>query len=142
MVTVQQVFDMAIHIIDEQNETNGATVTVDTNEYKYRTISILNSVIPRLYPYSGTYKQTGSGRPAPSQLYVDDYKDPDFEQTIPLDDVLSLSVLPYYLAAQLISAENTELASWCMNIYNTNFMDLRDKVPAAFEPITTPYGLF
>lgn len=142
MVTVQQVFDMAIHIIDEQNETNGATVTVDTNEYKYRTISVLNSVIPRLYPYSGTYKQTAGGRPAPSQLYVDNYKDPDFEQTIPLDDVLSLSVLPYYLAAQLISAENTELANWCMNIYNNHFADLRDKVPAAFEPITTPYGLF
>ena len=73
---------------------------------------------------------------------MDNYKDPDFEQTIPLDDVLSLSVLPYYLAAQLISAENTELANWCMNIYNTNFMDLRDKVPAVFESITTPYGLF
>lgn len=142
MVTVQQVFDMAIHIIDEQNETNGATVTVDTNEYKYRTISILNSVIPRLYPYSGTYKQTAKGRPAPSQLYVEDYKNPDFEQTIPLDDVLCFSCLPYFLASQLISAENTELANWCMNIYNGNFNDLRYKVPGDFEAISTPYGLF
>ena len=142
MVTVQEVFDMAIHIIDEQNETNGATVTVDTNEYKYRTISILNSVIPRLYPYSGSYKQSAKGRPSPAALYTEDYKAPDFEQAIPLDDVLSRSLLPYFLAAQLISAENTELANWCLNIYNGHFSDLRHKVPGDFEKITTSYGLF
>jgi hypothetical protein len=142
MVTVQQVFDMAIHIIDEQNETSGATVTVDTNEYKYRTISILHSVIPRLYPYSGTYKQTAKGRPAPSQLSADDYKNPDLDQAIPLDDVLSLALLPYFLAAQLVSAENTDLANWCMNIYNGHFADLRYKVPGDFERISTPYGSF
>ena len=44
MVSVQQVFDMAIHLMDEQNESTGATVTVDTQEYKFRTISILNSI--------------------------------------------------------------------------------------------------
>lgn len=142
MVTVQQVFDMAIHIIDEQNETNGATVTVDTNEYKYRTISILNSVIPRLYPYSGNYKQTATGRPAPAQLYADNYQNPDMEQVIPLDDVLSLALLPYFLAAQLVSAENTDLANWCMNIFNNHFIDLREKVPGDFERIATPYGTF
>jgi len=56
--------------------------------------------------------------------------------------VLSLSLLPYFLASQLVSAENTELANWCMNIYNGNFADLRHKVPADFERISTPYGLF
>lgn len=142
MVTVQQVFDMAIHIIDEQNETTGATVTVDTAEYKSRTISILNSAIPRLYPYSGTYDSSLSGRPSPRQLYADDYKDPDCEQIIPLDDTLSLAVLPYFLAAQLVSAENMDLASWCMNQYREAFNDLRNKVPASFEAISTPHGLF
>lgn len=53
-MTVQQVFDMAIHIVDEQSESTGATITVDTEEYKFRTISILNAVIPRLFPYSET----------------------------------------------------------------------------------------
>ena len=142
MVTVQQVFDMAIHIIDEQNETNGSTVTVDTKEYKTRTISILNSAIPRLYPYSGNYDPGLSGRPMPDILNWGDYNNPDFGQTIDLDDALCLSVLPYFLAAQLVSAENTDLANWCMNLYNTNLMDLRSKIPADFEPIPTPYGLF
>ena len=53
MVTVQQVFDTAIHLMDEQNESNGGTQTVDTDEYRFRTISILNTAIPALYPYSG-----------------------------------------------------------------------------------------
>lgn len=142
MTTVQQIFDMAIHLMDEQNESNGATGTVDTNEYKYRTISILNSVIPRLYTYSSTYVDKGKGRNAPRQLSTDDYADPDFEQTIPLDDVLSLSLLPYYLAAQLLSAENETLSAWFMNLYRENFNDIRGKTLADFEQISTPYGLF
>ena len=142
MVTVQQVFDMAIHLMDEQNESTGETKTVDTKEYEFRTISILNSVIGALYPFSGNYKVGTSGRPAPRQLYVDNYKEPDFEQTIPLDDVLGLTVLPYYLAAQLLSAENETLSAWFMNRYREAFNDLRNRIPASFEPISTPYGLF
>lgn len=143
MVTVQQVFDMAIHLMDEQSESTGNTGTVDTQEYKFRTISILNSVIASLYPYSGTYKAgTKSGRPVPRQLTADNYAEPDFEQTIPLDDALSLTCLPYYLAAQLLSAENEVLAAWFMNRYRETFGDLRNRIPAEFEPITVSYGSF
>lgn len=142
MVTVQQIFDMAIHLMDEQNESNGRTGTVDTNEYKFRTISILNSVIPRLYMYSSTYKDGGAGRTAPEPLETQDHATPDFEQDIPLDDVLSLSLLPYYLAAQLLSAENETLAAWFMNLYRENFMDIRGKSLSEFESIPMPYGGF
>lgn len=142
MVTVQQVFDMAIHLMDEQSENNGSTVTVDTQEYKYRTISILNSVIAALYPYSGTFKSGTAARPVPRQLYVEEYRNPDFEQTIPLDDALSLTVLPYYLAAQLLSGENEALAAWFMNRYREAFAGLREMVPAEFEAISIPYGGF
>ena len=142
MTTVQQVFDMAIHLMDEQNETTGSTETVDTKEYKYRTISILNSVIGALYPFSGTYEAGESGRPAPTPLLVDKYNAPDFTQAVPLDDVLSMSVLPYYLAAQLLAGENETLASWFMNRYREAFNDLRNRVPAEFEKISTPYGTF
>lgn len=142
MVTVQQIFDMAIHLMDEQGESNGSTSTVDTQEYKFRTISILNSAIPALYPFSGNYTAGTSGRPAPAQLYTDDYKNPDFEQVIPLDDVLSLACLPYYLAAQLLSGENENLAAWFMNRYREALAYLRDMVPAEFEAISTPYGGF
>lgn len=142
MTTVQQVFDMAIHLMDEQNETTGATETVDTKEYKFRTISIINSVIGALYPFSGNYDNSASGRPAPAALVQDNLSKPDFTQLIPLDDVLSMSVLPYYLAAQLLSAENEILSAWFMNRYREAFNDLRNRVPAEFERISMPYGGF
>lgn len=140
MVTVQQVFDMAIHLMDEQNENNGVTETVDTSEYKYRTISILNSVIPALYPFSGDYDAGISGRPVPTILVYTDYHNPDFTQVIALDDTLCLAVLPYYLAAQLLSGENEALAAWFMNRYREAFSDLRNRIPADFERISTPFG--
>lgn len=142
MVTVQEIFDMAIHLMDEQSESSGATMTVDTNEYKFRTISILNTVIPVLYPYSGNYDNSGSGRPVPGILMAGDYKNPDFTQDVPLDDTLCYGLLPLYLAAQLLSGENEELAAWFMARYRETFLDIRNKVPASFRPISTPYGLF
>ena len=53
-----------------------------------------------------------------------------------------MTVLPYYLAAQLLSAENEALSSWFMNRYREFFLDLRDMIPASFEQISTPYGTF
>ena len=37
MVTVQEIFDMAIHLMDEQRETDGSTVTVDTEPFPFST---------------------------------------------------------------------------------------------------------
>lgn len=142
MVTVQQIYDMAIHLMDEQSEVNGETVTTDTQEYKYRTISILNSIIPVLYPYSGDFADPGYGRPVPAPLWADDYKNPEFQQAIPLDDGLSMACLPYFLAAQLLSSENDTLSNWFMNQYRLSLSDIKSKVPATFEAIKMPYGAF
>ena len=128
--------------MDEQNETNGSTLTADTTEYKSRTISILNTVIPRLYTYSSNYNRTVAGRPSVPALYCDDYANPDFEQTIMLDDALCLSLLPLYLAAQLLSGENEALAAWFMTQYRENLNEFKRNMPASFEAISTPYGLF
>lgn len=141
-ITVQQVFDQAIHLMDEQHETTGATATADTNEYKTRTISILNTVIPRLYPYSGNYDRSEAGRQDPPTLTWNDYRNPDFSQVIQLDNALCLGLLPFYLAAQLLSGENEGLAAWFMNQYREALADFKRNVPASFEPITAPYGLF
>lgn len=137
-MTVQQIFDMAIHLMDEQSESSGETSTVDTQEYKFRTISILNTVIPALAPYS---EKPWNSRIA-ALLYPGSYKEPRMEQDIPLDDTLCCTLLPYYLAAQLLSGENEDLAAWFMSRYQTAFLDLRHKNPAEFESITPVYGLF
>lgn len=141
-ITVQQIFDQAIHLMDEQNETNGATSTADTREYKSRTISILNTAIARLYPYSSNYNREAEGRPKSTVLNSANYENPDFSQVIMLDDDLSLGLLPFYLAAHLLSGENEALAAWFMGQYREAFGELKKTTPASFEPISTPYGLF
>ena len=45
MATVQDVFDMAMHLMDAQNESTGATQTTDTHEYELRTPNILNTLL-------------------------------------------------------------------------------------------------
>ena len=55
-VTVQQIFDIAIHLMDSQNESTGSTDTADTKEYKLRAVSLLNSVLDRAFPYSDNYR--------------------------------------------------------------------------------------
>lgn len=143
MTTLQQVFDMAMHLMDEQAEQTGTTMTDDTEEYKLRTISIVNLVLPSLFPFSDTYDTTTvSGRPAVPVLAAADYANPDFTQVIPLDDTLAMGVLPYALAAHLTATENEELSAWLMQRYHTAFADLRSRIPSSFEPISTPYGLF
>lgn len=142
MTTAQQVFDIAIHLMDEQSETSGSTATADTQEYRLRTLSILNAVMPALYPFSDTCVYPAAGRPVCPALVQGDHSKPDLAQAIPLDDTLALSVLPYALAAHLLAGENQELAAWFNARYNQVFSDIRNKVPGVFEPISTPYGLF
>ena len=138
MTTVQKIFDMAIHILDEQSESTGATVTADTDEYRYRSISILNSIIPVLAPFSSEYDAADP----PMPLDASDYKNPDLDQIIQLDDRLSLGLLPWFLAAKLIQTENEALSALCLNQYREAFQQLRDHSPGSWETIQTSYGYF
>lgn len=142
MVLIQEIFDAAIDLMDEQDETTGATKTKDTREYEVRTISILNMALPVLFPYSSSGKRKPTGRPTPTPLLSDNRKEPDFEQTIPLDDALCWALLPFWLASLLRSGEDTEFSMRMMTEYNNALASIRDLVPAEFEAISTPYGLF
>ena len=96
MVTAQDIFDMAMDLMDEQDESSGSTDTIDTREYKFRTISILNAGIQKLYPYSGNFTASGAGRPA-ADVLLTNRRNPDLSQKIPIDDALALALLPFYL---------------------------------------------
>jgi hypothetical protein len=142
MVTVQEIFDAAMDLMDEQNESNGSTDTHDTREYRLRTISVLNMAIPALYPYSSGYDRSQPGRPRLRTLYADNRAEPDFGQNIPLDDSLCWALLPFWLASMLRSGEDTEFSMRMMTEYNNALIQVRDKMVAEFEQISTPYGLF
>ena len=132
MIKVQQVFDTAINLIDEQDERTGIE---DTKEYKFRTISILNSIIPVLYPYSTTWK---ADVPAP----ILGKGNAEMGQYVPLSDNLAITVLPPYLAAQLVKPVNDAMAAWFMERYHEALFEAKSNVMGEWEKIDLPYGTF
>ena len=132
--TAQRVFDLAMGLMAEVNETTGATDTSDTKEYKVRTLFILNVLQGELYPYSDTFLATEVGK-RPILPVID-----SFDSVIGMDDYVCQSVMPYGLAAHLQLEENTANASFFMQRYE----EMRDKLtrglPQASEPIENVYG--
>ena len=134
MTTANWVFDRAIHLMDEQNETNGKTRTQDTKEYEYRTLSILNVLRNELYPYSDTYEIRSDGKRAvPPELK-------SLEQPIDLDDAICQSVMPYGLAAHLLLGENDSMASFFNQRYMEMLHQLKSRATAVWEDIPFCFG--
>ena len=97
-MTVQDVYDAAIKLMNEQRDASGETMTPDTVDYKNRCIDILNSLIVKAFPYSDTfydgYDTLGENK-KPTAPRVSAFKD-----TIGLDESIS-AILCYGLAARL-----------------------------------------
>lgn len=129
MTNANWVFDRAIHLMDEQNEMNGETRTVDTEEYRYRTLSILNVLRHELYPLSDTFETLSDGKRAIVPLLT------DFEQPIDLDDAIAQGVMPYGLAAHLLLGENDSMASFFNQRYEELKYSIGAKKPAVWEDI-------
>ena len=133
MTNANDIFDAAIHLMDEQNETNGETRTQDTAEYRYRTLSILNTLRGELYPYSDTYVVNEDGTRAICP------KIESFEQALNLDDFIAQSVLPYGLAAHLLLGENDTMASFFNQRYAELKLEARERRTAVWEDIPCMY---
>ncbi len=134
MTTAQWVFDKAMNLMDEVNESTGQTDTADTKEYKNRTLAILNILRVECFPASDTYTVTTPGkRPICPEIL-------DFETEIGLDDGLCQGVLPYGLAAHLLLDENPDMASYFNQRYQELLAQYRYGVPAATEDIQDLYG--
>ena len=129
MTDANWVFDRAIHLMDEQNEMNGETRTVDTEEYRYRTLSILNVLRHELYPLSDTFETGIDGKRAIVPLLT------EFEQPIDLDDAIAQGVMPYGLAAHLLLGENDSMASFFNQRYEELKYSIGAKKPAVWEDI-------
>ena len=131
---VQDVFDKAIHWLDEQNESTGATLTSDTKEYSLRTPNILNMYLNVVYPYSDTYAAREDGRRP--------FMEPVTAMTdeMDLDAYICMSVLPYALAAGIVKEENPAIANTALQIYAENLQRARSTLPAAVEDVDDVYG--
>ena len=132
--TAQWVFEKAMHLMDEVNESTGETDTADTREYKNRTIPLLNILRVECFTASDTYAVTEPGkRPVCPEI-------PDFETPIGLDDGICQGVLPYGLAAHLLLDENPDVAAYFNQRYQELLTQYRSAIPAAPEDIVDLYG--
>lgn len=109
----------------------------DTDEYRRRTLAILNVLQGELYPFSDTYKlnsdwATGR-RPVISALE-------DLYSAIDLDDYCAGTVLPYGLAAALLVDENPTSANFFQQRYDELKAGLGRGMPAESEDIEDVYG--
>ena len=132
---VQSVFDIAIHLMDAQNESTGSTNTADTKEYAFRTPSLLNSILDRVFKASDTFFIAEAGkRPiCPKVTKMTD--------VLMLDEAICTSVLPYGLAGLLLTEENPTQANFFWQTFLEMLEDMRRGLPTEFEDIENPYGL-
>ena len=134
MRSVKEVFDIAIHLIDAQNESNGATETSDTKEYLLRTPNLLNSILNRAYPYSDTYVPVAEKRPTHELVKT-------ATDMINMDDYICLTVLPYGLAALLVNPEgDNALANFFWQMFEEGLEAAKRNLPSGIEPIENAYG--
>lgn len=132
--TAQRVFDIAMGLMDEVNESTGNTDTSDTREYKVRTLLILNALRGELFPYSDTFSIEEPGK-RPILAVIQDFRD-----VIGMDDFVCQSVMPYGLAAHLLLDENPSAASFFMQRYEELKANLAKGFPSASEAIEDVYG--
>jgi len=113
-ITGMDVFQRAITMMDELSD-EGKYKYEDTDEYRNRTLAILNVLINELYPFSDTcpnYREWETGR-RPVLLPLE-----DLYSEIDLDDFCSGTILPYGLAAHLLLDENPTSAGFFQQRYD------------------------
>ena len=132
--TAQTVFETAMHLMDEVNESTGAADTNDTKEYKNRTLPILNILQAECFPASDTFAVVQPGkRPICPRIA-------DFTTPLGLDDGLCVGVLPYGLAAHLLLDENPTAAGFFQQRYEEGLARAMRGIPAESEDIVDVYG--
>lgn len=132
--TAQWVFDKAIYLMDEQNEINGLTETADTQEYRHRTLGILNVLRHELYPISDTCAPGAAGKRSVCPEVT------AFSDEVGLDDAVAQGVLPYGLAAHLLLGENDAMAGYFAQRYAELYRLHGRTLPAVWEDIPRAYG--
>ena len=118
------IFDRAMQLMDEQNGRLG-----DTEDYRSRTLGILNILRHELYPYSDTFEVGENGK----RVICPELK--TMEQPIDLDDAVAQGVMPYGLAAHLLVGENDQMASFLFQRYAELVCGIGCRKSAVWEEI-------
>ena len=133
MNTVQAVFDLAVHLMDAQNEATGATDTIAAREYRHRTPSLLNSLLDRVYLSSATCPVDTVGRPICPKVSA-------MEDVLALDERICTGVLPYGLAGLLLAEEDPQRANFFWQTFLEQLHEAGQSLCGEDSPVVDVYG--
>lgn len=124
-MTGQAIFDRAMALADATGE--------DTQEYKNRAVRLLNILTGELFPCSDTFTAAQSGKRPVATLIR------SLSDAVDLDDYCAGSILPYGLAAQLLTTEDPNHASFLQQRYEELKALVARGFPQEFEAIEDAY---
>ena len=131
--TAMDIFERAMHLSDNGDESSGKYDTSDNREYKYRTVAIINTIINEVYPYSDTCTSEAGKRPVHEFLT-------SMDDEIDLDNYC-VEVLALGLAAKLFTDENGTLANYYQQEYERRLGELkRGGIPSGASAIEDVYS--
>lgn len=131
--TATDIFRKAMTLMDELEEQTGDFDTEDTEEYKNRTLDILNILLNRLYPFSQGITHTVGIRSIGTPIL-------DFVTAIDLDDFLAGTVMPYGLAYHLLIEENPTVANTFLQTFQELIAQFAGYLNSETEDIEDLYG--
>ena len=129
---MSDVFDVAVALMDEIND-SGQTQTADTEEYKRRTPGIMRILLAECYPYSELKDPDAT---ASSWRIPDEWDDSLWK----IDNTLSLGIMPYGLAANLLVDENPAAAGFFQQRYQELLNERKRMTAAVSGEVENLYG--
>ena len=115
--TPMDVFERMIHLSDNGDEATGQYDIRDNLEYKNRLLSIINTILNELYPYSDTFVSVPGKRATLEPLT-------DLDEEIDLDNTC-IEILVHGVAAKMFLTEDSVFANYCQQEYERRLMDLK-----------------
>jgi hypothetical protein len=101
----QEVFDLAIKMMDEQSLTTGQAVHDQTREYQQRALAIMGIKVQELSDESPILPRS-------------------YEDEVPLSDKIARGILPYGLAGELYLHEDPDASNYYLSKYVSLIRDL------------------
>jgi hypothetical protein len=134
MLTVQEVYDLSIKLMNEQDDSTGTTDSSELDTYKNRALALINILVSELYNLSDNTSFPSTTKPIPALVTA-------FTDGVDLDDRLAVNVLPFGLAGYLKMGEDSENTSQTFLVkYESLKKVYAKKKPTAKVAITNVYG--
>jgi hypothetical protein len=129
----ENVFDMAMFLIDEQDPKTGDTGRAENSEYRARTPGLLNLLMQEVCALDAEWLEGRERGAAPGMVV-------GLADSLDVSDRVARGLLPYGLAGLLVLEENQASAQYFLGKFNTLKEELKRPAFAAAERVRDVHG--